>query len=200
MHVYQKMKNRSSKKLTMVLFSFCLPSCSWTTFSMLKLAKEANRWQHPGLFLYITIFSSYLSWLPHLTDGDGQMQREWTSVARTVWTATTYTRRAWWWTGCPSVCTHRRRWGVRRPCPQTVDEQDARAHWGFTADQVRHIHMRRVRRVGHTQVGHGHCDGVQYKGLPLQQAVDYYVRGTMQNIRRQLLSIISQYKLFTNLY
>jgi hypothetical protein len=38
------------------------------------------------------------------------------------------------------------------------------------------------------------------KGLPLQQAVDYYVRGTMQNIRRQLLSIISQYKLFTNLY
>jgi hypothetical protein len=30
---------------------------------------------------------------------------------------------------------------VRRPCPQTIDEQDARAHWGFTADQVRHIHM-----------------------------------------------------------
>jgi isoaspartyl peptidase/L-asparaginase-like protein (Ntn-hydrolase superfamily) len=41
---------------------------------------------------------------------------------------------------------------------------------------------------------------MEYKGLPLQQAVDYYVRGTMQNIRRQLLSIISQYKLFTNLY
>jgi hypothetical protein len=41
---------------------------------------------------------------------------------------------------------------------------------------------------------------MEYKGLSLQQAVDYYVRGTMQNIRRQLLSIISQYKLFTNLY
>jgi isoaspartyl peptidase/L-asparaginase-like protein (Ntn-hydrolase superfamily) len=41
---------------------------------------------------------------------------------------------------------------------------------------------------------------MEYKGLPLQQAVDYYVRGTMQNIRRQLLSIISRYKLFTNLY
>ena len=41
---------------------------------------------------------------------------------------------------------------------------------------------------------------MEYKGLPLQQAVDYYVRGTMQNIRRQLLSIISHYKLFTNLY
>ena len=41
---------------------------------------------------------------------------------------------------------------------------------------------------------------MEYKGLPLQQVVDYYVRGTMQNIRRQLLSIISQYKLFTNLY
>jgi isoaspartyl peptidase/L-asparaginase-like protein (Ntn-hydrolase superfamily) len=41
---------------------------------------------------------------------------------------------------------------------------------------------------------------MEYKGLPLQQAVDYYVRGMMQNIRRQLLSIISQYKLFTNLY
>lgn len=41
---------------------------------------------------------------------------------------------------------------------------------------------------------------MEYKGLPLQQVVDYYVRGTMENIRRQLLSIISQYKLFTNLY
>jgi isoaspartyl peptidase/L-asparaginase-like protein (Ntn-hydrolase superfamily) len=41
---------------------------------------------------------------------------------------------------------------------------------------------------------------MEYKGLSLQQVVDYYVRGTMQNIRRQLLSIISQYKLFTNLY
>ena len=41
---------------------------------------------------------------------------------------------------------------------------------------------------------------MEYKGLPLQQVVDYYVRATMQNIRRQLLSIISQYKLFTNLY
>jgi isoaspartyl peptidase/L-asparaginase-like protein (Ntn-hydrolase superfamily) len=41
---------------------------------------------------------------------------------------------------------------------------------------------------------------MEYKGLPLQQIVDYYVRGMMQNIRRQLLSIISQYKLFTNLY
>jgi hypothetical protein len=41
---------------------------------------------------------------------------------------------------------------------------------------------------------------MEYKGLPLQQAIDYYVKGTMQNIRRQLLSIISQYKLFTNLY
>ena len=41
---------------------------------------------------------------------------------------------------------------------------------------------------------------MEYKGLPLQQAVDYYVRGTIQNIRRQLLSIISQYKLFTKLY
>jgi isoaspartyl peptidase/L-asparaginase-like protein (Ntn-hydrolase superfamily) len=41
---------------------------------------------------------------------------------------------------------------------------------------------------------------MEYKGLPLQQAVDYYVRGTMQNIRRKLLSIISQYKLFTNIY
>jgi isoaspartyl peptidase/L-asparaginase-like protein (Ntn-hydrolase superfamily) len=41
---------------------------------------------------------------------------------------------------------------------------------------------------------------MEYKGLPLQQVVDYYVRGTMQNIRRQLLSIISQYKLFTMLY
>ena len=41
---------------------------------------------------------------------------------------------------------------------------------------------------------------IEYKGLPLQQVVDYYVRGTIQNIRRQLLSIISQYKLFTNLY
>jgi hypothetical protein len=59
------------------------------------------------------------------------------------------------------VCTHQKRWGVRRPCPQMVDEQDARAHWGFTADQVRHIHMRRVRHVGHAQVGHGHCHGVQ---------------------------------------
>ena len=55
------MKNRSNKELTMVLFSFCLPSCSSTTFSMLKLAKEASRWQHPGFFLYITIFISYLS-------------------------------------------------------------------------------------------------------------------------------------------
>jgi hypothetical protein len=87
---------------------------------------------------------------------------------------------------------------VRWPCPQTVDEQDARAHWGFTADQVRHIHMWRVRGVVHAQVGRGHCHGVQ--GPTLQQAVDYYVKGTMQNIRRQLLSIISQYKLFTNLY
>jgi isoaspartyl peptidase/L-asparaginase-like protein (Ntn-hydrolase superfamily) len=41
---------------------------------------------------------------------------------------------------------------------------------------------------------------MEYKGLPLQQAVDYYVRSTMQNIRRQLSSIISQYKLFTNIY
>jgi isoaspartyl peptidase/L-asparaginase-like protein (Ntn-hydrolase superfamily) len=41
---------------------------------------------------------------------------------------------------------------------------------------------------------------MEYKGLPLQQVVDYYVRGTMQNIRSQLLSIISRYKLFTNLY
>jgi hypothetical protein len=41
---------------------------------------------------------------------------------------------------------------------------------------------------------------MEYKGLPLQQVVDYYVRGTVQNIQRQLLSIISQYKLFTNLY
>jgi hypothetical protein len=41
---------------------------------------------------------------------------------------------------------------------------------------------------------------MEYKGLPLKQVVDYYVRGTMQNILRQLLSIISQYKLFTNLY
>jgi hypothetical protein len=50
---------------------------------------------------------------------------------------------------------------VLRPCPQTVDEQDARAHWRFAVDQVRHIHMRHVRRVGHAQVGHGHCHGVQ---------------------------------------
>jgi isoaspartyl peptidase/L-asparaginase-like protein (Ntn-hydrolase superfamily) len=41
---------------------------------------------------------------------------------------------------------------------------------------------------------------MEYKGLPLQQAVDCYVRDTLQNIRRQLLSIISQYKLFINLY
>jgi isoaspartyl peptidase/L-asparaginase-like protein (Ntn-hydrolase superfamily) len=41
---------------------------------------------------------------------------------------------------------------------------------------------------------------MEYKGLPLQQVVNYYVRGTMQNIRKQLLSTISQYKLFTNLY
>jgi hypothetical protein len=44
---------------------------------------------------------------------------------------------------------------VRRPCPHTVDEQDARVHWRFTADQVRHIHMRHVRRIGHAQVGNG---------------------------------------------
>jgi hypothetical protein len=50
---------------------------------------------------------------------------------------------------------------VRRPCPHTVDEQDARAHCGFTADQDRHIHMRHVRHVVHAQVGHGHCHGVQ---------------------------------------
>jgi hypothetical protein len=56
---------------------------------------------------------------------------------------------------------HQRRWGVRRPCSQTVDEQDAWAYWGFTADQVRHIHMWRVRRVGHAQVGYDHCHGVQ---------------------------------------
>jgi isoaspartyl peptidase/L-asparaginase-like protein (Ntn-hydrolase superfamily) len=41
---------------------------------------------------------------------------------------------------------------------------------------------------------------MEYMGLPLQQAVDYYVRGTMQNIKKQLLSIIIQYKLFINLY
>jgi hypothetical protein len=51
--------------------------------------------------------------------------------------------------------------GVRQPRPQTVDEQDARAHRGFTADQVRHIHMRRVRRVVHVQVGRVHYHGVQ---------------------------------------
>jgi hypothetical protein len=50
---------------------------------------------------------------------------------------------------------------VRRQCPQTIDEQDARAHWGFIADQVRHIHMRRVHHVVHAQVGHGHYHGVQ---------------------------------------
>jgi hypothetical protein len=59
------------------------------------------------------------------------------------------------------VCTHWRRLGLRRQRPQTVDEQDARAHWGFTIDQVRHIHMRRMRRVVHAQVGRDHCHGVQ---------------------------------------
>jgi hypothetical protein len=33
---------------------------------------------------------------------------------------------------------------------------------------------------------------MEYKGRPLQQDVDYYVKGRKQNIRRQLLSIISQ--------
>jgi hypothetical protein len=50
---------------------------------------------------------------------------------------------------------------VRRSCPQTVDEQDARAHWGFIVDQVRHIHMRCVRRVVHAQVGHVYYHVVQ---------------------------------------
>nr|ACG37774.1 hypothetical protein [Zea mays] len=88
--------------------------------------------------------------------------------------------------------------GVRQPRPQTVDEQDARAHRGFTL----------IRFDTYTC---GVCAVscmfkwdvstiMEYKGLPLQQAVDCYVRDTLQNIRRQLLSIISQYKLFINLY
>jgi hypothetical protein len=77
---------------------------------------------------------------------------------------------------------------VRRPCPQTVDEQDARAHWGFTADQVRHIHMWRMRRVVHVQVGHDHCHGVQEPTPAAGRRL--LCQGMMQNIRRQLLSII----------
>jgi hypothetical protein len=58
--------------------------------------------------------------------------------------------------------------------------------------------MRRVRRVVHAQVGHVQCHGVQGPTPAVGRRL--HVRGTMQNIRRQLLSIISQYKLFTNLY
>jgi hypothetical protein len=66
LYVYQKMKNRSNKELTMVLFSFCLPSCSSTTFSMLKLAKEASRWQHPGFFLFTRLIHHYFYFLSQL--------------------------------------------------------------------------------------------------------------------------------------
>jgi hypothetical protein len=62
----KKIKNRSSKELTMVLFSFCLPSCSWTTFSMLKLAKEASRRQHPGFFLFTRLIHHYFYFLSQL--------------------------------------------------------------------------------------------------------------------------------------
>jgi hypothetical protein len=60
------MKNRSSKKLTMVLFSFCLPSCSWTTFNMLKLTKEASRRQHPGFLLFTRFMHHYFYFLSQL--------------------------------------------------------------------------------------------------------------------------------------
>jgi hypothetical protein len=44
-------------------FSFCLPSCSWTTFSMLKLAKEASRRQHPGFFLFTRFIHHFFLFL-----------------------------------------------------------------------------------------------------------------------------------------
>jgi hypothetical protein len=47
-----------------------------------------------NLFFFPT-FRARAVRLPHPADGDGQMQREWTSVARTTWTTTMYTRRTW---------------------------------------------------------------------------------------------------------
>jgi hypothetical protein len=50
----------------MVLFSFCLPSCSSTNFNTLKLAKEASRRQHSGFFLFTRLIHHYLYLLSQL--------------------------------------------------------------------------------------------------------------------------------------
>jgi hypothetical protein len=217
----------------MVLFSFCFPSCSSITFSMLKLAKEANIRQHPGFFLFTCLIHHYFYFLSQLYAYQKKKKNRFNSELAMVVLFSYFSRSR-------SSTTSSHRWGwtsaarMDKCSANSVDSGNvhkaAMVMNGFAHQCVcigdvgvygGHVHRRLMSkmlgRIGDSPLirfGTYTCDAcvvscmlkwdvatvMEYKGLPLQQAIDYCVRCTMQNIRRQLLSIISQYKLFTNLY